>query len=54
MAVVLMLFAKAYSVIFLSGIVLVNLHYMTPGIKESVVLMKEGNKFSVHTTRVNV
>lgn len=32
MAVVLILFAKVYSVIFLSGIRLVNLHYMIPGI----------------------
>lgn len=60
MAVVLILFEKAYSVIFLSGIHLVNLHYMMPGIQESIVLMKGGNKFSlhtrvnIHTTRVNV
>lgn len=32
MAVVLILFAKAYSVIFLSGIDLINLHYMMPGL----------------------
>lgn len=54
MAVVLILFAKAYSVIFLSGIHLLNLHYMMPGIQEPIVLMKEGNKFRVRTTRVNV
>lgn len=60
MAVVLILFAKAYSVTFLSGIHLINLHYMMPGIWESIVLMKGSNKFSfrtrvnVHAARVNV
>lgn len=53
MAVVLILFAKAYSVIFLSGIDLINLRYTMPGIWESIVLVKGGDKFSFHT-RVNV
>lgn len=54
MTVVLILFANAYSVLFLSGIRLVNLRCMMPGIQVSIVLPKDGNKFSVHTAEVNV